>query len=133
MLSIDGLSAAALADSTVALPSLRGLISRGAHARRLTPVFPSVTWPCHTSIVTGVSPARHGVLGNMVFDRASHSEVEHFSAAFVMAGPGVRAGAKLDAISMLDLGPTAARILGLDLPDAEGKPLVEALADAPAH
>ena len=35
-------------------------------------------------------------------------------------------------ISMLDLGPTAARILGLDLPGAEGEPLVEALADAPA-
>jgi predicted AlkP superfamily pyrophosphatase or phosphodiesterase len=78
MLSIDGLSAAALADATVSLPALRGLIARGAHARRLTPVFPSVTWPCHTSIVTGVSPARHGVLGNMLFDRASHSEVEHF-------------------------------------------------------
>jgi predicted AlkP superfamily pyrophosphatase or phosphodiesterase len=78
MLSIDGLSAAALADTTVSLPSLRGLIARGAHARRLTPVFPSVTWPCHTSIVTGVSPARHGVLGNMVFDRATHTDVEHF-------------------------------------------------------
>jgi predicted AlkP superfamily pyrophosphatase or phosphodiesterase len=43
-------------------------------AQRLTPVVPTVTWPCHTSIVTGVSPARHGVLGNMVFDRASGDE-----------------------------------------------------------
>jgi len=43
----------------------------------------------------------------------------------------VRAGAKLDAISMLDLGPTAARILGLDLSGAEGVALVDALADAP--
>ena len=78
MLSIDGLSAAALADPRVALPALRGLAARGAEARRLAPVFPSVTWPCHTSIVTGVSPARHGVLGNLVFDRASHAPVEHF-------------------------------------------------------
>jgi predicted AlkP superfamily pyrophosphatase or phosphodiesterase len=78
MLSIDGLSAAALADPTLALPALRALCARGAQARRLTPVFPSVTWPCHTSIVTGVSPARHGVLGNMVFDRATNQQVEHF-------------------------------------------------------
>ena len=60
-------------------------------------------------------------------------ELPPLGAAFVMAGPGVRAGATLDAISMLDLGPTAARILGLDLPDAEGVPLVEAFADAPAR
>ena len=49
-------------------------------------------------------------------------------AAFLMAGPGVREGARLDAVSMLDLGPTAARLLAVDLPDAEGTPLVEALA-----
>jgi hypothetical protein len=49
-------------------------------------------------------------------------------AAFLMAGPGVREGARLDAISMLDLGPTAARLLAVDLPDAEGTPLAEALA-----
>ena len=36
-------------------------------------------------------------------------------------------------VSVIDLGPTAARILGLDLPGAEGVPLVEALADAPAR
>ena len=29
-------------------------------------------------IVTGVSPARHGVLGNLVFDRASGKPVEHY-------------------------------------------------------
>src|SRR5262245_51905593 len=69
MVSIDGLGAAALADQTIELPTLRALGTRGATARRLTPVFPSVTWPRHTSIVTGVSPARHGVLGNMVFER----------------------------------------------------------------
>ena len=44
----------------------------------MTPIFPTVTWPCHTSIVTGVSPARHGVLGNLVFDRASGRPVEHY-------------------------------------------------------
>jgi len=32
-------------------------------------VLPTVTWPNHTSIVTGVRPALHGVLGNSLFDR----------------------------------------------------------------
>lgn len=78
MLSIDGLGAAALDDPALPLPALRGLAARGARARRLQPVFPSVTWPCHTSLVTGVRPARHGVLGNLTFDRARGQVVEHF-------------------------------------------------------
>lgn len=78
MLSIDGLRADFVDDPTLHLPALRGLIARGARAQRMTPVFPTVTWPCHTSIVTGVSPARHGILGNLVFDRASGRVVEHY-------------------------------------------------------
>jgi hypothetical protein len=35
---------------------------------------------------------------------------------------------RLEAVSMLDLAPTAARLLGVTLPDAQGSPLVEALA-----
>lgn len=27
-------------------------------------VFPTVTWPSHTSIITGVAPTAHGILGN---------------------------------------------------------------------
>jgi predicted AlkP superfamily pyrophosphatase or phosphodiesterase len=78
MLSIDGLRAAALDDPTLPLPALRGLIARGARARRLLPVFPTVTWPCHTTLVTGVSPARHGVVGNLTLDRTTGRIVEHF-------------------------------------------------------
>jgi predicted AlkP superfamily pyrophosphatase or phosphodiesterase len=93
MLSVDGLRADAVDDPTVHLPALRGLIARGARARRLVPVFPTVTWPCHTSIVTGVSPARHGVLGNLVFDRATGQPLEHF---------GDRTGAPVRAETLWD-------------------------------
>ena len=78
LLSIDGLGATYVDDPRLSLPALRGLIARGARVRRLSAVFPTVTWPCHTSIVTGVGPARHGVLGNFVFDRARGQPVEHF-------------------------------------------------------
>lgn len=78
MLSIDGLRAAAVDDPTARLPALRALIARGARARRLLPIFPTVTWPCHTTIVTGVSPARHGIVGNLTYDRSRQEVVEHF-------------------------------------------------------
>jgi predicted AlkP superfamily pyrophosphatase or phosphodiesterase len=78
MVSIDGLRAAALDDPTIDLPALRGLAARGARARTMRPVFPSVTWPCHTSLITGVAPGRHGVLGNVVFDRGGDQIVEHY-------------------------------------------------------
>lgn len=78
MLSIDGLRAEALDDPRLALPALRGLASRGTRVQRLVPVFPTVTWPCHSTMVTGVTPARHGIVGNLTWDRAAGRVVEHF-------------------------------------------------------
>ena len=43
------------------------LASRGAVAR-LTPVFPTNTFPNHVSLVTGVSPAVHGIVNNTFED-----------------------------------------------------------------
>ncbi len=62
---------------------------------------------------------------------AGHGHLPHLprlGAALVLAGPGVRAGATLGEVSMLSLAPTAARLLGVELPGAEAPPLVEALA-----
>ncbi len=39
---------------------------------------------------------------------------------FVAAGAGVRPGASVDRMRLIDIAPTVARLLGLDLPDAEG-------------
>jgi predicted AlkP superfamily pyrophosphatase or phosphodiesterase len=78
MVSIDGLRALTVDDPHAALPNLRGLAARGVRARVMRPAFPSVTWPCHTTLVTGVRPARHGVLGNHVFDRARGEVVSHY-------------------------------------------------------
>ena len=78
LISLDGFPADVLDDPTVHLPHLRGLAGRGFRAASLRPAFPSVTWPCHTTLVTGVSPARHGVLGNVVLDRRSGALVSHY-------------------------------------------------------
>ena len=36
----------------------------GAHANGVRGVFPSVTYPSHTTLVTGARPANHGILFN---------------------------------------------------------------------
>jgi predicted AlkP superfamily pyrophosphatase or phosphodiesterase len=64
IITLDGFGGWALDDPQLPLPTLRKLAAGGAVARGMRPVNPTVTWPNHTSIVTGVTPARHGVLFN---------------------------------------------------------------------
>jgi arylsulfatase A-like enzyme len=67
IVSIDGLRPEFYLDGAFPAPALRGLVARGAHARAVDAVFPSVTYPSHASVVTGVRPMRHGVAFNNVF------------------------------------------------------------------
>ncbi|MCC7010231.1 MAG: alkaline phosphatase family protein [Acidobacteria bacterium] len=64
LITLDGFPALALDDPTNAVPTLRKLAARGAIAKRLRPIDPTVTWPNHTAMVTGVHPDRHRVLYN---------------------------------------------------------------------
>lgn len=64
LISIDGFAAYALKDPSLPLPTIRRLAREGAAAESMQTVNPSVTWPNHTSMVTGVTPARHGLLYN---------------------------------------------------------------------
>ncbi len=41
---------------------------RGASAKSLVPVYPSLTFPNHTSIITGLYPAHHGIVDNNFYD-----------------------------------------------------------------
>ena len=69
LVSIDGFAAFYWRDPRVKAPTLRRLAERGVVAERMETVFPSTTWPTHVSIVTGLSPAAHGVVGNHVLNR----------------------------------------------------------------
>ncbi len=78
------------------LPGLARLIRRGVALRGgVVAEFPSVTLTNHASILTGVGPGRHGVLGNVYYDRATGARVVpndestwHRSAEWLR--PGVR-------------------------------------------
>lgn len=64
LLTIDGFPADLWRDPTLPLPTLRQLAAEGASADAMTVSNPSITWPCHTTLVTGVTPQKHGVLFN---------------------------------------------------------------------
>lgn len=49
------------------IPTLRKLVAEGATAT-MKSVWPTVTYPAHTTLVTGVRPARHGIVNNLPFD-----------------------------------------------------------------
>ena len=51
-----------------AAPVLRGLARHGVHARRLSPSFPTKTFPNHYTLVTGLRPGRHGIVANWFHD-----------------------------------------------------------------
>ena len=45
-------------------------MQRGVRARRMIPVFPSLTFPNHYSLVTGLYAERHGIVSNTFYDPA---------------------------------------------------------------
>jgi len=75
MISVDGLAGFYFDDPKAEMPTIRELASQGAHASTMKAVAPTVTWPNHTTLVTGVTPAKHGVVGNNHFDRVAGRRV----------------------------------------------------------
>jgi predicted AlkP superfamily pyrophosphatase or phosphodiesterase len=75
LVSIDGLANFYLDDPKADMPTIRRLAREGARARGMICTFPTVTWPSHTTIATGVTPARHGVIGNSYLDRRTGKPV----------------------------------------------------------
>jgi predicted AlkP superfamily pyrophosphatase or phosphodiesterase len=51
-------------------PNLKALAARGVRATVLIPSFPVLTFPNHYTIVTGLYPEHHGMVGNTMRDAA---------------------------------------------------------------
>jgi len=66
LISLDGTHPADL-DATE-LPALARMARHGARAERMVPEFPTNTFPNHVTLVTGVSPERHGIVNNVFVD-----------------------------------------------------------------
>lgn len=53
-------------------PSLRRLAERGVRVERMIPVYPSLTFPNHYSLATGLYAEHHGLVGNVFEDPRRH-------------------------------------------------------------
>ncbi|SHI75998.1 Predicted pyrophosphatase or phosphodiesterase, AlkP superfamily [Cruoricaptor ignavus] len=68
LITIDGFRPEFYRDQYFPAPTLQWLAKEGASADEVKTIFPSVTYPSHTTIVTGVLPAKHGIYYNTKFD-----------------------------------------------------------------
>jgi predicted AlkP superfamily pyrophosphatase or phosphodiesterase len=68
LVSLDGFRWDYLEKFKAQTPHLNQLASEGVHMERLIPVFPSLTFPNHYTIVTGLYPEHHGIVNNRMYD-----------------------------------------------------------------
>ncbi len=71
MISIDGLKPEYITQADahgMKVPYLRTLIANGTYADGVVGIWPTITYPSHTTLITGVWPAEHGITDNQVFD-----------------------------------------------------------------
>jgi predicted AlkP superfamily pyrophosphatase or phosphodiesterase len=71
IVSIDGLRPdyiTAADEHGAKVPNLRRFLKEGAYAEGVEGVVPTVTYPSHTTLMTGVWPAKHGIFANTTFD-----------------------------------------------------------------
>ncbi|HVJ84164.1 MAG TPA: alkaline phosphatase family protein [Caulifigura sp.] len=76
LVSLDGLANFYLDDPKADMPYLRSMIKNGTRAAGTVCTFPTVTWPNHTTMVTGAPSSQHGVLGNDYLDRKTGEKVK---------------------------------------------------------
>src|ERR1039458_8859558 len=71
MISIDGLKPEYITQADahgMKLPYLRTLLRDGTYAEGVVGIWPTVTYPSHTTLLTGVWPDEHGITNNQEFD-----------------------------------------------------------------
>jgi hypothetical protein len=77
MISIDGMRPDAVtqaAEHGLKIPNLQRFMKEGVYASGVTGVVPTITFPSHTTLVTGVWPAQHGIYSNNTFDPFSETQ-----------------------------------------------------------
>jgi hypothetical protein len=70
-ISIDGLRPGDVLEAEqrgIKIPNLRRFVTEGSYASGVIGNLPTVTYPSHTTLMTGVSPAKHGIVSNTSFD-----------------------------------------------------------------
>jgi hypothetical protein len=86
IVSIDGLDHRYLKDRDslkLRIPNLRKLVEQGAWADGVVGIVPTVTWPSHTTLITGVRADEHGILDNNI--QTANGSERYWYAAYLKA------------------------------------------------
>ncbi|UAJ12021.1 alkaline phosphatase family protein [Polymorphobacter megasporae] len=78
LISIDGLRPGDVLQADARglhVPNLRRFVDHGAYAAGVVGVLPTLTYPSHTTLITGVAPLRHGIVNNLTFDPTNINQV----------------------------------------------------------
>lgn len=81
IISIDGLKPEYLMEADqhgLRIPYLRELWDQGARASGVVGALPTSTYPSHTTLITGTSPARHGIAANQPFRPSGETSYRWF-------------------------------------------------------
>lgn len=73
LISVDGLRPDFYLDKKWPAPVMQMMAEKGAHAQGVVGVFPSVTYPSHTTIISGVAPKNHGIYFNSPFEEGGQT------------------------------------------------------------
>lgn len=136
LVCLDGFAAYHLDNPALVLPHLRALAEKGTRAESNETIYPSVTHPAHTTLITGVTPREHGVLYNTmtnretgkVFHAATPPRAESILVPTIFDA-AKQAGLKTAAFHWPQLTQDPARLLGLELPSAKGEVMTAVLAE----
>jgi predicted AlkP superfamily pyrophosphatase or phosphodiesterase len=85
IITVDGFRPDFYLDSSWDAVNIRGLMKQGTYAYGVNSDFPSITYPSHTTIVTGVMPVRHGIYYNNVFEPAGSTGKMYWNAGSIKA------------------------------------------------
>ena len=67
VISADGLVGEDV-EAMQSMPGFRKYFSHCARAESMRSIYPTITYPCHTTMSTGVYPDKHKIFGNLVFE-----------------------------------------------------------------
>ena len=88
MISIDGLKPEYITQADahgMQIPYLRTLLRDGTYAEGVVGIWPTVTYPSHVTLLTGVWPDEHGITNNLEFD-----PLQRFGGAWNWYAAGIR-------------------------------------------
>ena len=139
MISVDGMRPDYITQADahqLKLPTLRRFMRDGAYADGVIGILPTVTHPSHTTLITGVWPAEHGIYNNVRFDPFLKSKDEWYWFAPDIKVPTLwQAASKAGIVTASIFWPVTVDARGIDylipgypVRSNEDRPLLEAIS-----